>query len=74
MQPPSLLIQPDPTLPEGSFIVLCPVAEPRFLKSHLLQKNLLATPLFVLFLLGQSRYVLFLLGTALFFIFVVHEL
>jgi hypothetical protein len=38
-----------------------------------LQKNLLATPLSVLFLLCQSRYVLFLLGTAMFLIFVVQE-
>ncbi len=39
------------------------------LKSYPLQKNLLATPLSVLFLLCQSRYVLFLLGCCVFFYF-----
>ncbi|WP_278940021.1 hypothetical protein, partial [Pseudomonas helleri] len=57
------VIQPERVLPEGSFIVLCPVARwflaPR--KSKPSPKKSVSCVSAVLFLLCQSRFVLFLL-------------
>ena len=69
-------IQPVRELPEGSFIVLCPVAG--YFEKHPgstpSPKKSVSCVSAVLFLLCQSRYVLFLLGLPLIFILVVQEI
>lgn len=66
--------QPVRVLPEGSFVVLGLVAGAEPLAATPLQKNQLAAPPSLLFLLFWSRYVLFLLCGALLVIVVVPEI
>ena len=68
-------IQPVRELPEGSFIVLCPVAGhcKQYPESTPSPKKSVSCVSAVLFLLCQSRYVLFLLGLPLFLFLLCHR-